>query len=138
MGNRLAGKVAIVTGGGTGIGRGIAVMLAREAARVVVAGRRLAPLEEAVAVIRAGGGDALALSTDVTVEAQVEALVQGAVERYGGLDVLVSNAGLYPRRELSEFLRRFTWESYFQQVLELAAGNGVPGEAVGRSTGHLK
>lgn len=43
-----------------------------------------------------------------------------------------------PRRELSEFLRRFTWESYFQQVLELAAGNGVPGEAVGRSTGHLK
>jgi NAD(P)-dependent dehydrogenase (short-subunit alcohol dehydrogenase family) len=102
MGNRLEGKVAMVTGGGTGIGRGIAVMLAREGARVVVAGRRTAPLEETVGIIRAAGGEARALSTDVTVEGQVQALVQGTVEEYGGLDVLVSNAGLYPRRELPE------------------------------------
>ena len=102
MGNRLEGKVAIVTGGGTGIGHGIAVMLAREGARVVVCGRRMGPLEETVARISAAGGEARALSADVTVEDQVQALVQGTVEAYGGLDVVVSNAGLFPRRELPE------------------------------------
>ena len=102
MGNRLEGKVAIVTGGGTGIGRGIAMMLAQEGARVVVSGRRPAPLDETVAKIRAAGGEARALSADVTVEDQVQALVQGTVEAYGGLDVLISNAGVYPRRELPE------------------------------------
>ena len=102
MGNRLEGKVAIVTGGGTGIGRGIALMLAREGAHVVVSGRRPAPLDKTVAEIRAAGGEARALSVDVTVEDQVQALVQGTVEAYGGLDVLISNAGVYPRRELPE------------------------------------
>ena len=98
----LQGKVAIVTGGGTGIGRGIAEALAGEGVRVVVAGRRPAPLDETVEAVRAAGGEACALSTDVTVEAQVQALIQLAVERYGGLDVLVSNAGVYPRMELPE------------------------------------
>ncbi len=102
MGHRLAGKVAIVTGGGTGIGRGIAVALAREGARVVVGGRRLGPLESTVAQIVADHGQAAALSTDVTVESQVQALVRHAQDLFGGLDVLVSNAGLYPRRELPD------------------------------------
>ncbi|MEW6753221.1 MAG: SDR family oxidoreductase [Candidatus Latescibacterota bacterium] len=102
MGSRLQGKVAIVTGGGTGIGRGIAGMLAAEGACAVVAGRRPGPLDEAVAQIRAAGGEALALPADVTIEEQVCRLVQRTVEQYGGLDVLVSNAGLYPRRELAE------------------------------------
>lgn len=102
MSTRLESKVAVVTGGGTGIGRGIAAMLAREGARVVVAGRRRPPLEDAVAAIRAAGGQARALSTDVTVEEQVRALVQEASDHYGGLDVLVSNAGVYPRRNLPE------------------------------------
>ena len=109
MDRRLQGKVAVVTGGGSGIGRGIAVMLAREGARVLVAGRRQAPLDEAVSEIHADGGEARALSTDVTVEAQVQALVQLSVEHYGGLDVLISNAGLYPRMELPD-LTEEVWD----------------------------
>ena len=109
MGNRLENKVAVVTGGGTGIGQGVALMMAAEGARIVVAGRRVAPLEETVAEIRAAGGEACALSTDVTVEAQVQALVQCAVDTYGGLDVLVSNAGLYPRHELPD-LTEEVWD----------------------------
>lgn len=109
MGNRLGGKVGIVTGGGTGIGRGIAEMLAAEGARVVVAGRRQEPLEQVVAAIRAAGGEARALSTDVTVEGQVQALVSCAVEAYGGLDVVISNAGLYPRMELPD-LTEEVWD----------------------------
>ena len=102
MENRLEGKVAIVTGGGTGIGHGIAVMLAQEGARVVVCGRRRGPLDDTVAKIGAAGGEARALTADVTVEDQVRSLVEAAVEAYGRLDVLVSNAGLFPRRELPE------------------------------------
>jgi len=109
MTERLQGKVAIITGGGTGIGRGVAEMLAREGCSVVVAGRRQAPLDETVRAIVAEGGEARALSTDVTVEGQVQALVAGAVEAYGGLDVVVSNAGLYPRMELPE-LTEEVWD----------------------------
>jgi len=109
MAKRLEDKVGIITGGGTGIGRGVAEMLAREGCRVVVAGRRQAPLDETVAAIVGSGGEARALSTDVTVESQVQALVEGAVETYGGLDLVISNAGLYPRMELPE-LTEEVWD----------------------------
>jgi NAD(P)-dependent dehydrogenase (short-subunit alcohol dehydrogenase family) len=109
MENCLQNKVAIVTGGGTGIGRGIAVTLARAGARVVVAGRRMEPLEETVSEIDACGGEACASSTDITVEAQVQALMQLAMDRYGGLDVVVSNAGVYPRMELAD-LTEEVWD----------------------------
>jgi len=109
MGKRLEGKVAVVTGGGTGIGRGIALMLGREGARVVVGARREALLAETVRLIREAGGQASYLRTDVTVEADCKALMDHAVSTYGRLDVLVSNAGVYPRRLLPD-LTEAIWD----------------------------
>ena len=89
----LAGKVALVTGGASGIGRATCLALAREGARVVVVGRTTEVAEETVRRIAAAGGEAIAVGADVSVEADVEAMVAAAVERYGSLDVAVNNAG---------------------------------------------
>ena len=91
--NLLAEKVAIVTGGGTGIGRGIAVELARAGADVVLAGRRIEPLREAAEEICALGGKAMAVSTDVRDWDQVQALAAAATAEFGHVDILVNNAG---------------------------------------------
>jgi hypothetical protein len=86
------GQVAVVTGGGSGMGRAMAVEFARLGAAVVVAGRRQEPLAETVALIEAAGGQGLAQPTDVRVPEQVDALVAAALERFGRLDVLVNDA----------------------------------------------
>ncbi len=91
---RLVGKVAVVTGGGSGIGRGIARMFAREGAKVVIAGRREDKLNEVLGEIQDAGGEALAVPTDVGQEAEVKALMEAAREHFGGLNVLVNNAGI--------------------------------------------
>lgn len=88
----LEGRTAIVTGAGGGIGRGIALALAAEGANVVIAARRSATGEETAARIRAEGGVALPIQTDVTVYGQVEATVAAAVAKFGGLDIVVHNA----------------------------------------------
>ena len=88
-----AGKVALVTGGGTGIGAATALELARTGAAVVICGRRPEPLEAVRASIEAAGGSCLALPTDVREPDQVEALVDAALERFGVIDLLVNNAG---------------------------------------------
>jgi citronellol/citronellal dehydrogenase len=96
-----AGKVALVTGGGTGIGRATAVELARTGAKVVVCGRRPEPLEAVQAEL---GEDCLAVPTDVRESEQVVALVDRALEHFGRIDVLVNNAGgqfLAPAEEIS-------------------------------------
>jgi NAD(P)-dependent dehydrogenase (short-subunit alcohol dehydrogenase family) len=90
---RLAGKAAVVTGGGTGIGAATALAFAREGAAVVVAGRRPGPLQEVVGQIEAMGGAAYAVTADVGRSADVTALVAAALEATGGIDVLVNNAG---------------------------------------------
>jgi NAD(P)-dependent dehydrogenase (short-subunit alcohol dehydrogenase family) len=85
--------VALVTGGGTGLGRAIALRFAAEGARVAVSGRRSAPLDATVTAIQQAGGEGLAVAADATVPAQVEAMIRATVTRFGGLDVLVNNAG---------------------------------------------
>jgi NAD(P)-dependent dehydrogenase (short-subunit alcohol dehydrogenase family) len=86
------GQVAIVTGGGSGMGRAMALEFARLGAAVVVAGRRPDPLAGTVELIERAGGRGLAMSTDVRDPDAVDALVAGAVERFGRLDVLVNDA----------------------------------------------
>ena len=90
---RVAGKAAIVTGGGTGIGRAIALALAREGAKVAVAGRRREKLEEVTQAIRRGGGEAVVTVCDVSSEADSKQAVKDAEAAFGSVNVLVNNAG---------------------------------------------
>jgi NAD(P)-dependent dehydrogenase (short-subunit alcohol dehydrogenase family) len=89
----LENRVAIVTGASSGIGRASARLFAQEGAKVVVAARRQALLDEVVSQIRAGGGDAVAVAGDVRDEAFARELVETAVGRFGGLDIALNNAG---------------------------------------------
>src|SRR5262252_9081208 len=98
----LDGKVAIVAGGGTGIGRATAELFASEGAQVVVFGRRSEPLAETVTAITKAGGTAIAVSGDVGREADVAKLVETARSEYGGVDVLVNSAAVRLRSPLLE------------------------------------
>jgi 7-alpha-hydroxysteroid dehydrogenase len=90
---RLDGNVAVVTGGGTGIGRAMALGLAEAGADVVIAGRRREPLEAVAAEIEARGQRALAVPTDVTVSSELERLARSAVETFGKVSTWINNAG---------------------------------------------
>ena len=92
-GDANAGSVALVTGGGTGIGAATALELARTGAAVVVCGRRSEPLERVRIAVEEAGGACLAVPTDVREPDQVEALVDAALERFGSIDLLVHCAG---------------------------------------------
>lgn len=89
---RLENKVAIVTGGGRGLGKGIALKLAAEGAKVVVAD--MTPADEAVAEIKEKGGTAVSFQVNVSRQEEVQALVKFAIETYGKLDIMVNNAGI--------------------------------------------
>lgn len=102
MAGRVAGKVAVVTGAGTGIGRACAETLAREGASVVAANRNAANGEETVRRIEAAGGRAVYCRTDVSREEDCAKAARTAVERYGKLDVLINNAGIFPRASLGQ------------------------------------
>jgi NAD(P)-dependent dehydrogenase (short-subunit alcohol dehydrogenase family) len=90
---RLAGKVALITGGGTGIGRAIALAFAREGASVAVAGRRLEKVKEVAAEIDKQGGTALPLACDVTLPKDADRAVAETSKKFGKVSVLVNNAG---------------------------------------------
>lgn len=92
---RLQDKVAVVTGGGTGIGKGIALQFAHEGAPVVVSGRRIGPLEDTVREIEQAGGKARAVQADVSLLNDVQKLIEQTVSTFGSVDILVNNAGVY-------------------------------------------
>jgi len=92
MTGRLSGKTAIITGGGQGIGQGIATLFAQEGANVLITGRTESKLTETVAAIRAAGGTADHVTGTAGVRADAEAAAAKAVELFGGIDILVNNA----------------------------------------------
>ena len=92
MGDRLKHKVAIISGGGSGIGAATAVRFAEEGAQVVICGRRMEPLQQVVARIEAVGGEACAFTVDVTQQQAVVQLIDDTVARFGKLNILVNNA----------------------------------------------
>jgi NAD(P)-dependent dehydrogenase (short-subunit alcohol dehydrogenase family) len=98
---RLDGKVTIITGGGSGMGRTAAELFAREGARVVVADFSEAAGEETVALVKAGGGDASFVKADVSDEGQARGMVQHAIAHYGRVDALYNNAGIMPEADHS-------------------------------------
>lgn len=105
----LADRVVIVTGASSGIGEATALELAAAGARVVLAARRGDRLERLAAAIRDAGGDALAVSTDVTDRSAVEALAQTTREHFGRIDILVNNAGVMPLAPVAK-LRVAEWD----------------------------
>jgi NAD(P)-dependent dehydrogenase (short-subunit alcohol dehydrogenase family) len=107
MDSKFKGEVALVTGGSSGIGRATALAFARDGAKVVVASRRTDQSEETVRLIKAGGGEALFVRTDMKKPAEIAALVARTVEHFGQLDYAFNNAGIegdpfVPLADLSE------------------------------------
>jgi NAD(P)-dependent dehydrogenase (short-subunit alcohol dehydrogenase family) len=94
MATGLEGKVGLVTGGTSGIGRETAILFAKAGVKIVVAGRREREGEKTVELIHAAGGEGLFVKTDVSKASEVEALIQTVVERFGRLDLAFNNAGV--------------------------------------------
>jgi NAD(P)-dependent dehydrogenase (short-subunit alcohol dehydrogenase family) len=94
MQRSIKGEVVWITGAGTGIGQAAAIALAAVGARVVLTGRRVEPLEDTAAKVRADGGEALVAPADCTDPVAIEAVVKEMMDAYGGCDILVNNAGL--------------------------------------------
>jgi NAD(P)-dependent dehydrogenase (short-subunit alcohol dehydrogenase family) len=104
-------RIALVTGAGSGIGRATALALARAGWTLVLAGRRVEPIEAVAREIAKVGGKASAISTDVTDEVSVEALFAGIVQRHGRLDLLFNNAGQFSPPVLFEDLTLAQWKN---------------------------
>src|SRR6266542_5952938 len=108
---RLEGRVAVVTGGGRGIGRAIARRFAAEGAAVVIAQRDPATLERTAEEIRGAGGRVLAVPTDVSREESCDTLVAATIQEFGGLDILVSNAAIAsPQKAPFPQMTTQTWQ----------------------------
>lgn len=124
----LEGKVAIITGGGTGIGRSIALNFAKAGADVVVGSRTLANLEKVAGEARALGKRSLAVSVDITKKTDVDSLVQKVMDEFGAIDILVNNAGKFLGERLID-----TPEDHWDKVMNVdLKGHYLCSQAVGR------
>jgi citronellol/citronellal dehydrogenase len=128
------GRVALVTGGGTGIGRATALALAASGARVAICGRRESPLTRAAAEIERGGGECLAIAADVREPDQVQRLVDATIERFGSIDVLVNNAGgqfSAPAEEITDrgwrAVQRLAVDATWTVTRTVATSSMIPG-----------
>ena len=129
-----SGRVALVSGGGTGIGRATALELAATGARVVVCGRRPDPLEGTRAEIESAGGECLAVPADVREEEEVAHVVDSALDRFGHVDVLVNNAGGQFEAAAEDIsvngwraVHRLSVEAVWSMTREVATRSMIPG-----------
>jgi len=106
----LQDRVAIVTGGGTGIGKGVALSLARQQVRVVVCGRRQDRLEKTIDAIRQQGGEAIAIRADVSQADDVQRLVDATLDGYGCVDIVVNSAGVVDESAALHELNFADWD----------------------------
>jgi len=110
---RLQGKVAIVTGSTSGIGKATAVLFAHEGGKVVVVGRRAEKGQAVVDFIKGSGGEAIFVQTDVTIEEQLQNLVKTTIDTYGTVDILVNNAGTLIQKPICELTRK-DWDKFVE------------------------
>lgn len=115
---KLEGKVAIITGAGTGIGREAAKMFAADGAKLVVVGRRPEPLQSVVDEIKSAGGDAVAKPTDLENGDAAAALADFTIQTYGKVDILVNNAGHASKVRSIRWVKPDEWDSVFRINIE--------------------
>jgi 3-oxoacyl-[acyl-carrier protein] reductase len=134
----VAGKTAIVTGAATGIGRRTALLLAERGARVVVAGLQPGALRETVAAIAVAGGEALAVDADVSDPRAIDEVAARAEEAFGGTDVLVNNAAIYPLGPWHE-VDVAQWDAVFATNVRayFLMARAVRGQMIGRGGGSI-
>lgn len=109
---KLDRRVALISGGGTGIGRAVAFLFAEEGARIAVTGRTQKTLDETVSLVKERGGEAVAVRGDASLATDVESVVRATVEQYGSLDVLCNNAGTRYTGKVTE-----TNEETYEQLM---------------------
>lgn len=126
---KLDGKVAVITGASSGIGRAAASLFAEEKAKVVLAARRIQGIEEAVGIIKAKGGEAFAVQADVTKSADVRNIFAETISAYGQLDILFNNAGIEQPYRMIHELDEEVWDQVIDTNLKgvfLGMKYGIP------------
>lgn len=112
MADRVKDKTAIITGAAKGIGKGVAQIFATEGAKVVIADFDKQAGEEAVAEIKQAGGEAIFIEVDITKQVETEKMAEETIKQYGAIDILVSNAGIYPKVPI-EAMTEADWDKIF-------------------------